>query len=206
MGAGISRAYAGAHRWTELIPDPTLLCDAEGIILRANSHAQAFFGVAESQLSGVPVLWVIPTDSRERFLSNWNRRALPMCPCDPETSPLTIRNSNGRAVAIWMTINEIKSVGRPYAILVFKDISTSDGRDALDEARLSEHMSLVRHKLRSPLSGITVFAEVLLRNKRGNLDATQIDQLTAIRNAAGNLASLITDIEVPGAVPVDRTA
>ena len=33
-----------AISWTELIPDPTLLCDEQGIILSANRKALAFFG------------------------------------------------------------------------------------------------------------------------------------------------------------------
>ncbi|MCH8910608.1 MAG: hypothetical protein IH867_07695 [Chloroflexi bacterium] len=48
--------------------------------------------------------------------------------------------------------------------------------------------------------------DVLLHNKPGNLHDAQIDQLTAIRNAASNLASLIDNIDVPEVAPVDETA
>ncbi len=195
-----------AHSWIELISDPTLLCDADGIIQKANGHAREFFGVEDSQLSGVPVLWIIPTESRSRFLASWNRRSLPMCPCGPELPPITIRNSHGRPVSIWMTIEEIKSNGHTKFLMVFKNGSSSNSQNALDEAFVARHLSLVRHEIRSPLSGITVFTDVLLRNQAGNLDETQINHLTAIRNAAGDLASLVRDIEVPEVVPIARSA
>lgn len=209
MGANSEKSDAndaGADRWTELIPDPALLCDSEGIILSANSHAIMFFGVTESQLAGVPVQWVIPSRSRDRFVASWNRRSVPMCPCGPEPSPMTIRNSVGRPVAVWTTIDEIKSCGQTKVLMVFNVFPSSGVRDAPREATVAQHLSAVRHEIRSPLSGITIFTDVLLRNRQGNLDDTQIDQLTAIRDAAGDLASRINDIEVPEVEPFDRTA
>ena len=105
-----------------------------------------------------------------------------------------------------MTIDEVGPFGQPQFALVFKDAPISYSPDGLRETDLSEHLSSIRHEIRSPLSGIKVLTDVLLHNKPGNLDDAQIDQLTAIRNAASNLASLIDNIDVPEVVPVDRTA
>lgn len=195
---------ASAHHWIELIPDPTLLCDEAGIILEANRPARAFFGVEEFQYSGVPVQWIIPAKSRDRFLLDWNRRSLPKRPCGPERSPLMVQNSDGQSVSTWMTVDEVKSFGRSQFTLVFKDASTPDIGNALDETTVSQHLSSLRHGMRNPLSGIKVCTDVLLRNKPGNLGDKQIGYLEAIRDAVVHMSTLIDEIDVPEMVTVDH--
>ncbi len=194
------------HHWIELIPDPTLLCDEAGIILKANHRARTFFGVEESQYSGVPVQWIIPAKSRDRFLQDWNRRSPANRLRGPERSPLTVRKSNGQSVPTWMAIDAVKSFGRSQFILVFKNASTPGIGSALDETLLSEHLSSVRHQIRNPLSVIKVFTDVLLRNKPGNLVDKQIGYLEAIRDAVVHLSALIDEIDVPEIVTVDHSA
>ena len=196
---------ASARHWIELIPDPTLLCDEAGIILKANRRARAFFGVEEFQYSGVPVQWIIPAKSRDRFLFDWNRRSLSKSPCGPERSPLAVQNSSGQSVLTWMTIDAVRSFGRSQFILVFKDASISATRNALDETRVSQHLSSIRHQIRNPLSGIKVFTDVLLRNKPGNLGDKQIGYLEAIRDTVVNMSALVDKIDVPEIVTVDRS-
>lgn len=202
---GFSSTNPGSgHNSIEMALDPTLLCDGSGIILEANRRARAFFGIEEYQYSGVPVQWIIPAKSRDRFLLDWNRRSLPKRPCGPEHSPLMVQNSDGQSVSTWMTVDEVKSFGRSQFTLVFKDASTPDIGNALDETTVSQHLSSLRHGMRNPLSGIKVCTDVLLRNKPGNLGDKQIGYLEAIRDAVVHMSTLIDEIDVREMVTVDH--
>lgn len=187
------------HRWLELISDPALLCDEAAIILRANRSARALFSFERSEYNGVPVSWIIPAKSREHFLRDWDRRSRPKSVSGPRHPPMWVRDSQQRSIPTWMVIEEFSSFGKLQFVLVFKDaaISYSHSHSGLGETELSNHLSSIRHDIRNPLSGIKVFTDVLLRNRRGNLGALQLEQLGAIKNAAGRLAVLIDEIDFP---------
>jgi PAS domain S-box-containing protein len=69
-------------------------------------------------------------------------------------------------------------------------------RNAADEARAAKDrfLSIVSHELRAPLSGISGFADLLLRARRGPLTDGQRAYVERIREAARYQATLIDDI------------
>src|SRR6185295_9961407 len=64
---------------------------------------------------------------------------------------------------------------------------------ALDKER-SAFLAALSHELRTPLNAILGFADVLLSEVEGTLDAATREELEVIRAAAGHLRSLIDDI------------
>jgi signal transduction histidine kinase len=58
----------------------------------------------------------------------------------------------------------------------------------------SEFLTMVSHELRTPLTSILAFADVLKRNKQGNLIAKQERQLGIIQRSGRRLAVLIDDL------------
>lgn len=55
-------------------------------------------------------------------------------------------------------------------------------------------LSNVSHELMTPLASILAFADILSRNKSGNLEGRQIEQINLIRKGGRRLQSLIDDL------------
>lgn len=67
-----------------------------------------------------------------------------------------------------------------------------------------QFLAVVSHELRSPLSAVRGYADLLLRERRGPLTDEQRRYVERIRDGAGQLASLITDILDLAAVGRER--
>ncbi|NQW17778.1 MAG: GAF domain-containing protein [Chloroflexi bacterium] len=58
----------------------------------------------------------------------------------------------------------------------------------------SKFLSTVSHELKTPLTSMLAFADILKRNKKGNLDDKDLDQLTVIQRNGRRLSILIDDL------------
>jgi signal transduction histidine kinase len=58
----------------------------------------------------------------------------------------------------------------------------------------SQFLSNVTHELKTPLTSIMAFTDILSRNKAGNLNDKQVNQVEAVRRNAAQLQSLINDL------------
>ncbi len=58
----------------------------------------------------------------------------------------------------------------------------------------SEFLANMSHELRTPLNSVIGFSSILVKNKKGNLDEKQVDQVGKINNNGKHLLGLINDI------------
>ncbi len=63
----------------------------------------------------------------------------------------------------------------------------------INEAK-SQFLGLLSHELKTPLTSITAFADLLNINRKGNLDDREMRQVEAIQRNSRQLESLITDL------------
>ena len=75
-------------------------------------------------------------------------------------------------------------------VVVFRDISREREIDNMK----SEFISVASHQLKTPLSGIKWFTELLLREKVGELNEKQKDFINQIRISNERLVALVTDL------------
>lgn len=75
-------------------------------------------------------------------------------------------------------------------VVVFRDISKETEIDRMK----SEFISVASHQLKTPLSGIKWFTELLLRGKVGELNSKQKDFIEQIRTSNERLVSLVSDL------------
>ena len=61
-------------------------------------------------------------------------------------------------------------------------------------AAKSRFLAAMSHELRTPLNSILGFSKVLLRNRRGHLDASELDHLARVHKNGRHLLSLINDV------------
>lgn len=71
-------------------------------------------------------------------------------------------------------------------------LRANNERLAAESAFKSSLISTVSHEMRTPLTGMVAMAEVLYKNKPGNLTAQQLEQLQIIRKS-GRMLFLLTD-------------
>ena len=71
----------------------------------------------------------------------------------------------------------------------------AENRDLLrsDEARV-EFMATVSHELKTPLASVVAFADILARNREGNLSDRQVQHVELIRSGGRRLNALIDDL------------
>lgn len=75
-------------------------------------------------------------------------------------------------------------------VLVFRDVSREREIDKMK----SEFISVASHQLKTPLSGIKWFIELLLREKVGTLNEKQKDFINQVRVSNERLITLVTDL------------
>jgi PAS domain S-box-containing protein len=94
--------------------------------------------------------------------------------------------------------------GRAGAVVSFRDITArQEAERALRQGKLaaetasaqkSDFLARMSHELRTPLNSVIGFANVLRRNRRGALEASDLDYIERIRKNGVHLLELINDI------------
>jgi two-component system, OmpR family, phosphate regulon sensor histidine kinase PhoR len=155
--------------------DPVLVVDEQGDLILANDAARIALEMPGGELTGQPVNAVIQNEEVTRFIKqapgrNFSRRG-------------EVRVADGRYFNINMTL--MKDVGRS---IMMRDITQLKELDNLK----SEFVAVVSHDLRSPLTAILGYVQLMER--AGPLTETQKEYIGRVQASVGNITSLITDL------------
>ncbi|MCI0578555.1 MAG: ATP-binding protein [Chloroflexi bacterium] len=155
--------------------DPVLVIGEESELVLANQAARLALQLPEGNLVGRPLAELIQGEDTLELLSqpagkNFSRRG-------------EITVNDGRIFNVNMTL--IEGVGRS---VVMRDITQLKELDRLK----SEFVSVVSHDLRSPLTSILGYIELLQR--AGSLNDTQKEFVGRVRSSVTSITSLITDL------------
>ncbi len=171
----------------------------DGIVTTWNHGAQRLFGYAEAEILGKSIALLIPPD-REHEEPLLLERLLRGEAAHLETIR---RHKDGHDIDIAVTISPIRdAAGTVIGASKFaRDItdrrcaeralarSKEDADAAIRELEAFSYS--VAHDLRAPLRGINGFANVLLEDYGGKLDAEGREWLELLRNSAANMGGLI---------------
>lgn len=186
----------------ENLPCGLLTVDASGIVLYANATIASMVGLEVKEIVGRHIDGLLPAPSRIFFsthlfpLLRVQRTAeelyLPMLAADGTELPMLI-NGRVRDVEAEFLFDLVVVPMRQRNAMESELIAA---RNAAQEAAAAKDrfLSIVSHELRSPLAGITGYADLLLRGRRGPLTDDQRAYVERIRDAARYQASLIEDI------------
>jgi PAS domain S-box-containing protein len=165
----------------------------DGIVTSWNAGAERLFGYQAVEMIGKSIAVLIPPgrDSEESTILEHLRKGEPL-----EQFETVRRRKDGRDIDVSVTLSPIKSSSGAIlgASKVARDISQ---RKRAEQALLAANLELesfsysVAHDLRAPLRGMNGFAQILLEDYKGKLDAEGQECLHEIHSNALRMAALI---------------
>ncbi len=158
------------------VEDGVLIIDPEGRLLLANRTIRELFSFGDEPLNGRMLKEILPNPEMQFLFS----RRLAASPAQRRTE---ITLADERVFNAHLT--PIEGVG--YAI-VMNDITQLKELDRLK----SEFVSTVSHDLRSPLT--TILGYVDLIERAGPVTRQQKEFITRIQNSVGSITTLISDL------------
>ncbi|MBI3963825.1 MAG: PAS domain-containing protein [Candidatus Kerfeldbacteria bacterium] len=104
----------------------------------------------------------------------------------------TLRVANGRTMPVAVSISPITAAGSgPIGVIVvFRDVTDERRADRIK----SEFISIASHQLRTPLSTVKWFLELVMRGMRGKLPSKEDDFLRQAYGANERLIRLVNDL------------
>ncbi|MBI3098606.1 MAG: PAS domain S-box protein [Planctomycetes bacterium] len=189
----------------ETASDGLITIDQEGTIEEVNAVAERMFGYDPDEMLGKDIGILMPEPERgkhrehvERYIRSgrrtvsWQRREI------------TALRKDGTPLPVELSISEVTMGDRRIFAGTFRDISE---RRAVQKALLlaqknsetgsrakSEFLSNMSHELRTPLNSVIGFANILLKNKSGDLKPQELQYLARILDNGRHLLRLINEV------------
>lgn len=173
------------------IGDGVIVVNEYGVITNVNQVVADITGYKPNQLLGKGLTKVLPVKDRD---------GKTMAPIDrpstqallsgvPISSVVEYTHISGQQVPIAATAAPFIVDGKPKgAIIVFRDFS----RETAVEKAKDEFVSLTSHQLRTPLTAIRLYAE-LIRDNASNLSPDVNTSLNKIEKSAEKMLDLVSD-------------
>jgi PAS domain S-box-containing protein len=174
-----------------------VLSDGNGRIVSWNKAAERMFGYSDSEVTGFPVELLFTEHYRERFKVKGRYSLI------GKTVEMEGLRKDGSGFAIELSLASWSTNEGTFLTVILRDVSE---RRRVEELRLAKEgaeeasrakstfIARMSHELRTPLSSIMGFAQILLKNKKRNLEADDIDFLQRILLNAKDQLNLINTL------------
>ncbi|MDY7039720.1 MAG: ATP-binding protein, partial [Chloroflexota bacterium] len=177
----------------ESITDGVVVIDVEGIVLSVNRSAQQLLGVSEKEAVGQDVQTLysnLPKDVTDAVVETVSRliTAFSIQSCPPQAEVMLERD--GRVISAHFAPildEEHECLG---IVTVLRDVT----REREIAQAKSEFVSTVAHELRTPMTSIKGYADLILSGAAGTVSETQEQFLRVIRSNVERLAALVNDL------------
>lgn len=168
--------------------------DDQNLIIVANEQAAALLGFSMKELLGAPYFdRVVPvTDDGKVVLETKRPFSQALRSGQPVTdSTLSYTRKDGTTFPVSITASPVEIDGKQIGgIVVFRDITKER---QIDKAK-TEFVSLASHQLRTPLSAIGWYVEMLLSGDAGPLTKDQLAYLKEIQHGGKRLVDMVNSL------------
>lgn len=188
----VERAKARDEAVLSSIGDGLVLTDSEGTILLVNKGFEELLGWKESEVIGQPATKVMPMVAEDKSLVPWEKRPHPIALFTNKRFSALSDYSYMRkdmtvfpaSITVTPVVLDDEVIG---AIEIFRDITHEK---EIDRAK-SEFVSLASHQLRTPLSTIGWYAEMLLAGDAGKISKEQKQYLQEVYDSNQRMVELV---------------
>ena len=185
------------------IGDAVFAIDPSGVITLFNPAAAKISGYQEHEALGMPYRDILPfiMEKTGKPDTHFIERALAGRPASMK-GDVALRRKDGKMIAVADSASPIRdSTGEIIgAIVIFRDVSKER---ELDRAK-SEFVSLASHQLRTPLSAINWYSEMILSGDAGKLTKDQTEYMSEIYEGNKRMVELVDSLLNVSRIEVGR--
>lgn len=160
----------------------------EGIITSWNSSAERIFGYKETEMIGQPILKIIPEDRKDEEVEILSKLRQGIRVEHFETRRL---KKNGQFLDVSLTISPVRDTAG--TIIGLSKIARDITERKLEEQRKHNFVAMVSHELKTPLTAITAYLQILLQASKKDNHSFYIATLTRAEVQAKKMITMIKD-------------
>ena len=169
-----------------------LLIDKDYRIVLLNGKAENLLGISAGEAIGKNMREIITVLKGNEVIAEEERPVVKMFRTGQTISvdvedDFYYQSSSGRKFPVGLTVSPLKGDGITGAVVVFRDISEEK---RLDESK-TNFISISSHQLRTPLTSIRWFSEMLLDGEAGAINKDQKDFIEKISQSAERMVNLV---------------
>lgn len=175
------------------IGEGLIVVDEYGQISDINQSVSEILGYSKEELVGkwLPKAIVSKDDEGKDTPPTESPVSLALETGKPVSERINYVKKDGTSLPVQSTAAPFLIEGKPQgAVIVFRDITKER---EIDQAK-DEFISLVSHQLRTPLTSIRLFSEMLFEGQVGNLNVKQKDYVDKIQLSTVRMIKLVIDI------------
>lgn len=174
----------------ESVGEGMIVTDQYGRIRKSNKQAEAILGFSEDELVGENVLDAIAVfDLKGEKIPAEDRAVLEALTTGEKIQGnYYFLSKDGRQVPVFVTASPIMIDNQPIGVVeAFRDVTKER---EVDKAK-TEFVSLASHQLRTPLSAINWYTEMLLSGDAGEVSEAQRKFLKEVYNGSQRMVELV---------------
>lgn len=160
----------------------------EGVITSWNNSAERTFGYTSDEMIGQPILKLIPEDRKEEEVQILSRLRRGERVEHFETKRLT---KNGNLIDVSLTISPVKDA--QGHIIGLSKIARDITEKKQEEQRKNDFVAMVSHELKTPLTTITAYIQLLAEKAKASSDVFSLNALSRSELQAKKMAYMIRD-------------
>ncbi|MFZ2310766.1 MAG: PAS domain S-box protein [Patescibacteria group bacterium] len=160
----------------------------DGLIKYANHAISDIINLSPNDVIGKPMVNFIDPKYHDLITQNYKNRILGNKV--ESRYEFAVINGHGETVPVETNSSLISFEGRPASMSVIRDISRAKEVDRIK----SDFISVASHQLRTPLTGIKWFSQLLINQKIGKLSKKQTDFIAQIYNSNERMIRLVNDL------------